>query len=58
LFLVVLLACLGATAVLAWRRSPYTVIAAAAGAVIASPKLFGYDVTAFLAVHPDGKDDA
>ena len=58
LFLVGVLACLGVTAVLAWRRSPYTVIAAAAGAVIASPKLFGYDVTAFLAVHPDGKDGA
>jgi len=38
---------------MAWRRSPYTIIAAATGAVVASPKLFGYDVTAFLAVHPD-----
>lgn len=44
----------GAVAVLAWRRSPYTIIAAAAGAILASPKLFGYDTTAFLAVHPDG----
>jgi hypothetical protein len=42
---------------LAWRRSPYTIIAAAAGAVIASPKLFAYDLTAFLAVRPGGASD-
>lgn len=40
---------------LAWRRSPYTIIAAAAGAVVASPKLFGYDLTAFLAVNPESE---
>jgi hypothetical protein len=43
----------GAVTYLAWRRSPYTIVGAAAGAVLASPKLFGYDLTAFLAVHPD-----
>ncbi len=37
---------------MAWKRSPYTVLAAAAGAVFASPKLFGYDTTTLAAVHP------
>lgn len=36
------------------RRSPYITIAAAAAAVIASPKLFAYDVTTLLSMHPDG----
>ena len=39
--------------VMAWRRSRYITLAAAAAAIIASPKLFGYDLTTFLAVHPD-----
>jgi hypothetical protein len=45
-------------AVLAWRRSPYVTLAAAAGVVIASPKLFGYDVTSLAAVHPDRANEA
>jgi len=40
-------------ALLAYRRSPYTGLAAAAGAVLASPKLFGYDVTTLAAVKPE-----
>jgi hypothetical protein len=42
-----------ATAGMALRRSPFTTLAAAAAAVLASPKLFGYDLTTFLAVRPD-----
>lgn len=52
LYLGVTLATLAVVAVMAWRRSPYTTLAAAAAAVIASPKLFGYDVTTLAAVHP------
>ena len=54
LFLVGVAVSVGAVAVLAWRRSPYTIIAAAAGTIVASPKLFAYDTAALLAVHPDG----
>jgi hypothetical protein len=46
----------GAIAVLvflAWRRSPYVALAAAAAAIVSSPKLFGYDVTTLLAVRPE-----
>ena len=55
-FAVVAGASVAITAWLASRRSPYTILGAATAAVLASPKLFGYDVTAFLAVHPDGED--
>lgn len=55
-FAVVAGASVAITAWLAWRRSPYTILGAATAAVLASPKLFGYDVTTFLAVHPDGED--
>jgi hypothetical protein len=37
---------------LAWRRSRYASLGAAAAAVLASPKMFGYDLTTFLAVRP------
>lgn len=53
LYAVVALGSLGVLAYLAWKRSPYTLLGAAAGAVLASPKMYGYDLTAFLAVHPD-----
>jgi hypothetical protein len=43
-------------AVLAYRKSPYTVLGAAAGAVLASPKLFAYDVTTLAAVHPNATE--
>lgn len=52
LWIIVALASVLTVAALAVRRSPYTVLGAAAAAVLASPKLFGYDVTTFLAVHP------
>jgi len=55
-FAVVAGASVAITAWLVSRRSPYTILGAATAAVLASPKLFGYDVTAFLAVHPDGGD--
>jgi len=42
-----------ATAGMALRRSPFTILASAAAAVLVSPKLFGYDLTTFLAVRPD-----
>ena len=51
-YLTVALASVGAVTYLAARRSPYTVIGSAAAAILASPKLFGYDLTTFLAVHP------
>ena len=43
---------IAALALMAWRRSPYTTLAAAAVAVVASPKMFAYDVTTLLAVPP------
>lgn len=52
LWAVTAVASVAVLAVMAWRRSPYTIIGAAAAAVVASPKLFGYDLTTFLAVHP------
>ena len=52
LYLAVAAASVGVVAVLAYRRSPYTIIAAAAAAVVASPKLFAYDVTTLAAVNP------
>lgn len=42
-----------AVAVLASGGSRYTILGAAAAAVLASPKLFGYDLTTFLAVRPE-----
>lgn len=49
---------LAGLAFLAARRSRYTILGAAAAAVLASPKLFGYDLTTFLAVHPrSGRSD-
>jgi hypothetical protein len=56
LYLVVAATSLTVVGLLAYRRSPYTVLAAAAGAVLASPKLFGYDVTTLAAVNPDSPD--
>jgi hypothetical protein len=53
LYLAVAAVSIGVVGVLAYRRSPYTVLAAAAAAVLASPKLFGYDVTTLAAVNPD-----
>lgn len=53
LYAAVSIASVTAVAVLAWRRSPYAVLGAAAAAVLASPKLFAYDVTTLAAVHPD-----
>lgn len=50
------IATVGVLAYLAWRRSPYITLAAAAGAVVASPKLFAYDVTTMLAVHPGASE--
>jgi hypothetical protein len=41
---------------MALRRSPNTILAAAAAAVLASPKLFGYDLTTFLAVRPEPRE--
>jgi len=52
LYAVVAIGSVAVAAGLAWRRSKYTIIAAAAAAVLASPKLFAYDVTTFMAVHP------
>ena len=53
LYLVVAAASIAVVIVLAYRRSPYTVLGAAAAAVLASPKLFAYDVTTLAAVNPD-----
>ena len=53
LFLVVAAISITVVGVLAYRRSQYTVLAAAAAAVLASPKLFGYDVTTLAAVNPE-----
>ncbi len=39
--------------ILTWRRSPYITLAAAAAAVLVSPKLFAYDTTTMAAVKPD-----
>lgn len=52
LWLAVAGASLAAVAWLAARRSPYSPLGAAAAAILASPKLFGYDLTTFLAVRP------
>ena len=52
LYVTVAILSVGALAALAWLRSPITILGAAAAAVLASPKLFAYDVTTFLAVPP------
>lgn len=52
LWLVVSAITVAALGIMAWRRSPYTNLAAAAAAILASPKLFAYDVTTLLAVPP------
>ena len=52
LYVTVAIVSVAALAVMAWRRSPITILGAAAAAVLASPKLFAYDVTTFLAVPP------
>lgn len=57
LFGVVAFASVGAVAFMAWRRGPYTILGAATAAILASPKLFGYDVTTFLAIHPGAARD-
>lgn len=57
LYLTVALGSAAAVIWLAWRRSRFTILAAAAAAVLASPKLFGYDLTVFLAVNPNGRGD-
>jgi hypothetical protein len=53
LWLVVAVISVAVLALMAWRRSRYITLAAAAAAIVASPKLFAYDLTTFLAVHPD-----
>lgn len=52
LYVTVAIGSVGVLAVMAWRRSRLTILGAAAAAVLASPKLFAYDVTTFLAVPP------
>ena len=52
LYLPVAIGAVAFLGVMAWRRSPYITLGAAAAAIIASPKLFGYDVTTLAAVHP------
>lgn len=52
LYVSVAVAAIAVAAWLAWRRSRYSIIGAATAAVLTSPKLFAYDVTTFMAVHP------
>lgn len=52
LWIAVAVAVVAGAGVLAWLRSRYAIGGAAAAAVLASPKLFLYDATTLLAVHP------
>lgn len=58
LFLVAAAISVSGVVFLAWRRSHYTILGAAVATILASPKLFGYDTTAFLAVAPQTRTEA
>ena len=51
-FVLVSVAATAVVAIFAWRRSRWTLLAAAAGSVVTLPRLFAYDATMLLVAQP------